>query len=128
MFCYLNYWQVGGQICGKWKCSVEAAHRVVGLSGHAPFESKTGNAQETYGLVKRGIETVHFPGAVNLQVGGLVPLWGEVGKNLIWGFWNKNNFRYGILMMSLFSTQTMYPKHNIMICFGDAHYQLNYES
>ena len=40
------------------------------LAGHAPFESKTGNAQETYGLVKRGIETVHFPGTVNLQAGG----------------------------------------------------------
>jgi hypothetical protein len=36
--------------------------------GHAPFESKTGNAQETYGLVKRGIETVHFPSSVKLQV------------------------------------------------------------
>jgi len=42
------------------------------LAGHAPFESKTGNAQETYGLVKRGIETVHFPGTVNLQAAALV--------------------------------------------------------
>eukprot|EP00931_Biecheleriopsis_adriatica_P092092 TRINITY_DN65918_c0_g1_i1.p1 TRINITY_DN65918_c0_g1~~TRINITY_DN65918_c0_g1_i1.p1 ORF type:complete len:822 (-),score=141.61 TRINITY_DN65918_c0_g1_i1:144-2609(-) len=31
------------------------------LAGHAPFESKTGNAQETYSLVKKGIETVRFP-------------------------------------------------------------------
>ena len=92
MFCYLNYWQVGGQICGKWKCSVEAAHRVVGLSGHAPFESKTGNAQETYGLVKRGIETVHFPGAVNLQVGGLVPLWGESGQEFDLGVLEQEQF------------------------------------
>ena len=48
------------------------------LAGHAPFESKTGNAQETYGLVKRGIETVHFPGTVNLQAGVLVT-WGRSG-------------------------------------------------
>ena len=39
----------------------------MGRPGHAPFESKTGNAQETYGLVKRGIETVHFPSSVKLQ-------------------------------------------------------------
>lgn len=42
------------------------------LAGHAPFESKTGNAQETYGLVKRGIETVHFPSSVKLQAAALV--------------------------------------------------------
>ena len=45
--------------------------------GHAPFESKSGNAQETYGLVKRGIETVHFPSSVKLQA----PLW-------FWIFWD----------------------------------------
>lgn len=31
------------------------------LAGNAPFESKTGNAQETYSLVKKGIEMVRFP-------------------------------------------------------------------
>eukprot|EP00438_Fugacium_kawagutii_P023910 Skav222583 [mRNA] locus=scaffold1897:225187:234214:- [translate_table: standard] len=42
------------------------------LAGHAPFESKTGNAQETYSLVKRGIESVKFPNAVKIQAGQLV--------------------------------------------------------
>ena len=36
-------------------------------AGHAPFHSKTGDRQETYGLVKRGIETVHFPSTMDLQ-------------------------------------------------------------
>ena len=63
------------------------------LGGHAPFESKTGNAQETYGLVKRGIETVHFPGAVNLQVGGLVaPLGAKWARIWSGGFGTRTIF------------------------------------
>ena len=81
------------------------------LAGHAPFESKTGNAQETYGLVKRGIETVHFPGTVNLQAGVLVT-WGRSGLDFDQMFWNENNVQYGTLMVVLFSTQTMYPNQN----------------
>ncbi|CAE7298751.1 PRKG1 [Symbiodinium sp. CCMP2456] len=42
------------------------------LAGHAPFESKSGNAQETYGLVKKGIESVRFPEAVKIEAGQLV--------------------------------------------------------
>mmetsp|Transcript_8337 Transcript_8337/g.19651 ORF Transcript_8337/g.19651 Transcript_8337/m.19651 type:complete len:747 (-) Transcript_8337:117-2357(-) len=42
------------------------------LAGHAPFESKSGNAQETYSLVKKGIETVRFPEAVKIEAGQLV--------------------------------------------------------
>jgi len=42
------------------------------LAGHAPFESKSGNAQETYGLVKKGIETVRFPEAVKIEAGQLI--------------------------------------------------------
>ncbi|CAE7741291.1 PRKG1 [Symbiodinium pilosum] len=42
------------------------------LAGHAPFESKSGNAQETYALVKKGIETVRFPDSVKSEAGALV--------------------------------------------------------
>lgn len=42
------------------------------LAGHAPFESKTGNAQETYSLVKKGIEVVRFPSALRPEAQVLV--------------------------------------------------------
>lgn len=42
------------------------------LAGHAPFESKTGNAQETYSLVKRGIEQVPFPKTFKREATDLV--------------------------------------------------------
>eukprot|EP00913_Durusdinium_trenchii_P020049 g18843.t1 len=43
-----------------------------GWTRHAPFESKTGNAQETYSLVKRGIEQVPFPKTFKREATDLV--------------------------------------------------------
>lgn len=42
------------------------------LAGHAPFESKTNNAQETYSLVKKGIEMVRFPQSLRPEAQVLV--------------------------------------------------------
>lgn len=42
------------------------------LAGHAPFESKSGNAQETYTFVKRGIEAVRFPESIRPEAAHLV--------------------------------------------------------
>jgi len=44
------------------------------LAGHAPFESKTGNAQETYSLVKKGIEKAKFPDSIRAEANQLVRL------------------------------------------------------
>jgi len=42
------------------------------MAGKAPFESKTGNAHETYSLVKKGIETVRFPDSLRPEATHLV--------------------------------------------------------
>lgn len=44
------------------------------MAGKAPFESKTGNAHETYSLVKKGIETVRFPDSLRAEATHMVRL------------------------------------------------------